>query len=63
MGFASPSQVQAFLNAVPAFEKLLVDDGILLFVYWLTCDQAKQEERFAERMSDPLKPVEAVADR
>jgi polyphosphate kinase 2 len=55
MGFASPSQVQAFLNAVPAFEKLLVDDGILLFKYWLTCDQAKQEERFAERMSDPLK--------
>jgi len=55
MGFATPSQVEAFLVAVPQFEKLLVDDGILLFKYWLTCDQAKQEERFAERLSDPLK--------
>jgi polyphosphate kinase 2 (PPK2 family) len=33
----------------------LVDDGILLFKYWLTCDQASQEERFAERAADPLK--------
>jgi polyphosphate kinase 2 (PPK2 family) len=55
MGFASPSEVEAFLAAVPQFEKLLVDDGILLFKYWLTCDQSKQEERFAERVSDPLK--------
>jgi polyphosphate kinase 2 (PPK2 family) len=37
------------------FEKLLVDDGILLFKYWLTVDQAQQEERFAERLTDPLK--------
>ncbi len=55
MGFASPSEVEAFLEAVPTFEKMLVDDGILLFKYWLTCDQAEQEERFAERVSDPLK--------
>jgi polyphosphate kinase 2 (PPK2 family) len=32
-----------------------VDDGILLFKYWLCCDQARQEERFAERLQDPLK--------
>jgi polyphosphate kinase 2 (PPK2 family) len=37
------------------FEKLLVDDGMLLFKYWLTVDQAQQEERFAERLNDPLK--------
>ena len=55
MGFATPAQVQAFLSAVPEFEKMLVDDGILLFKYWLTCDQDRQEERFAERVSDPLK--------
>jgi polyphosphate kinase 2 (PPK2 family) len=40
---------------VPVFEKLLVDDGMLLFKYWLTVDQARQEERFAERLDDPLK--------
>ncbi|WP_460712386.1 polyphosphate kinase 2 [Lysobacter terrae] len=55
MGFASDAQVKAFLRQAPAFEKLLVDDGILLFKYWLCCDQDKQEERFAERLKDPLK--------
>lgn len=55
MGFATPDQVEAFLAGAPDFEKMLVDDGILLFKYWLTCDQDKQEERFAERLSDPLK--------
>jgi polyphosphate kinase 2 (PPK2 family) len=55
MGFAKPAQVNAFLEQAPAFEKLLVDDGVLLFKYWLCCDQAKQEERFAERLDDPLK--------
>ena len=55
MGFASPEQVAAFLEAAPAFEQMLVDDGILLFKYWLTTDQALQEQRFAERLEDPLK--------
>ena len=55
MGFASDAQVRAFLQQAPAFEQLLVDDGILLFKYWLCCDQAQQEARFAERLDDPLK--------
>lgn len=55
MGFATDAQVSAFLQQAPAFEKLLVDDGILLFKYWLCCDQDKQEQRFAERLDDPLK--------
>jgi len=55
MGFATDDQVDAFLDAVPGFEKQLVDDGILFFKYWLACDQEKQEERFADRIADPLK--------
>ncbi|RST29985.1 polyphosphate kinase 2 [Sphingomonas ginkgonis] len=55
MGFATATEVEAFLEAVPTFEKMLVDDGILLFKYWLGCDQEQQEERFAERAKDPLK--------
>lgn len=55
MGFASEDQVEAFLAATPVFEKLLTDDGTVLIKYWLCCDQAKQEERFAERRDDPLK--------
>jgi polyphosphate kinase len=55
MGFCTEDQTAAFLKQVPTFERLLVDDGILLFKYWLTVDQAQQEERFAERREDPLK--------
>lgn len=66
MGFASEKEVAAFLAQTPTFEKQLVDDGILLFKYWLCCDQARQEERFAERVADPLKrwkisPVDIAA--
>ncbi len=55
MGFCNDAQYKAFLQQAPVFEKLLVDDGILLFKYWLAVDQAEQEERFAERLEDPLK--------
>ena len=55
MGFADEAQVDAFLTQAPVFEKMLVDDGVLLFKYWLTTDQAEQEKRFAERLEDPLK--------
>ena len=68
MGFCSEAQYQAFLDAVPAFEKLLVDDGLILIKYWLAVDQAEQEQRFAERAENPLKywklsPVDLVARR
>ncbi len=55
MGFCTPAEAEAFLAQAPQFEKLLVDDGILLFKYWLTVEQAQQEERFAERLEDPMK--------
>jgi polyphosphate kinase 2 len=55
MGFATDAQVEAFLADAPLFEKMLVDDGILLFKYWLCCDQDQQEKRFVERLRDPLK--------
>ena len=66
MGFCTPAQTEAFLQQAPRFERLLVDDGILLAKYWLTVDQAQQEERFAERLADPLKrwklsPVDVAA--
>ncbi|WP_077036079.1 polyphosphate kinase 2 [Pelomonas sp. KK5] len=68
MGFASEDQTKSFLKQAPVFEKLLVDDGILLFKYWLTVDQAQQEERFQERLADPLKrwklsPIDVDARR
>lgn len=66
MGFATDEEVENFLRAVPIFEKMLVDDGIRLFKYWLSCDQEEQEQRFAERLEDPLKrwklsPIDVAA--
>jgi len=66
MGYATEDEVDAFLRHAPTFEKMLIDDGILLFKYWLSCDQDKQEERLHERLDDPLKrwklsPVDIAA--
>jgi polyphosphate kinase 2 len=66
MGFATAAEVEAFLEAAPKLEKLLVEDGLILIKYWLACDQAKQEERFEERRDDPLKgwklsPIDVAA--
>ncbi|HEX6742415.1 MAG TPA: polyphosphate kinase 2 [Sphingomicrobium sp.] len=55
MGYCSEADTDAFLKAVPEFEKHLVGDGILLFKYWLCCDQDVQEHRFENRLYNPLK--------
>jgi polyphosphate kinase 2 len=55
MGFCTKAEYERFLRQAPVFEKMLVDDGILLYKYWLAVDQAHQEDRFAERAADPLK--------
>lgn len=66
MGFCTDEEHRRFIREVPGFERMLVDDGLLLFKYWLCVDQAEQEARFAERLADPLKrwklsPVDVVA--
>lgn len=55
MGYCTLRQTEAFLRQAPVFEKLLVDDGILFYKYYLTVDQVFQEERLRERLDDPLK--------
>jgi polyphosphate kinase 2 len=55
MGYCSEAETKVFLKQAPRLEKLLVDEGLLLFKYWLTVDQDEQERRFAERAQDPLK--------
>jgi len=55
MGYCTPAEYHQFLEQAPVFERMLTDSGILLIKYWLATDQAEQEERFAERASDPLK--------
>jgi polyphosphate kinase 2 len=55
MGYCANAEYDRFLKEAPVFENMLVDDGILLYKYWLAVDQRYQEKRFAERAADPLK--------
>ena len=55
MGFCTKPQYRAFLEQAPVFERMIVDDGILLLKYWLAVDQEEQEARFNERADDALK--------
>ncbi len=63
MGYCEPEEVDAFLKAAPEFERHLVEDGVLLYKYWLCVDQDRQEERFLNRLKNPrrrwkLSPVD-----
>ena len=53
MGFATHDEYDRFLNLCPAFERLLVTDGILLIKYWLHISDDEQERRFRARIDDP----------
>ena len=54
-GFCKPEQRQHFFGQVPEFEKLLIDDGIVLKKLWLNVGRAEQLRRFLKREKDPLK--------
>jgi polyphosphate kinase len=55
MGFCTPIEHQRFLRQAPIFERLLIDDGILLRKYWFSVSDAEQLRRFNERAHDPRK--------
>ncbi len=55
MGFCSDEQVKRFLKLAPAFEKLLIEDGMILLKYWLEVSMEEQTQRLAERIDDGRK--------
>jgi polyphosphate kinase len=55
MGFCTEAEHQRFLVAAPEFEKMLIDEGIVLFKFYLNIGQAMQLKRFHERRHNPLK--------
>jgi polyphosphate kinase len=66
MGFCTPEQYVRFLAAVPLFERMLTDDGIVLIKLWLDISKDEQSRRLEERVEDPLKrfkvsPLDAEA--
>ncbi|WP_273500379.1 polyphosphate kinase 2 [Paracoccus sphaerophysae] len=54
-GFATNRQRQHFFRQLPDYEKLVVEDGIILVKLWLNVGRAEQLRRFLDRERDPLK--------
>jgi polyphosphate kinase len=55
MGFCTKEEYGRFLHQCPIFERLLVEDGILLRKYWFSVSDAEQEHRFRSRLDDPMR--------
>jgi polyphosphate kinase len=55
LGFCSKEQHERFLKVCPEFEMYIVDDGVLLFKYWLEVSDTEQKRRFEARIVDPLR--------
>jgi polyphosphate kinase len=55
LGFCTEEQRRQFLNLCPAFEKIMVENGIRLIKYWLEVREAEQGRRFEARIEDPLR--------
>ena len=55
MGFCTPNEYRRFLHQCPIFERMLVEDGILLRKYWFSVSDAVQEDRFRSRLEDPMR--------
>ena len=56
MGFCTKAEYGRFLHQCPIFERLLVEDGILLRKYWFSVSDDEQERRFRARLEDPMRP-------
>jgi polyphosphate kinase len=55
MGFCTDDQYKKFLKDCPAFENVLVGNGVILLKYWLEVSEKEQHKRFLARIQDPSK--------
>jgi polyphosphate kinase 2 len=68
MKYCTRAQREAFLQAAPRFERMLVHAGISVLKYYLDISRKEQARRLRERRRDPLKqwkisPVDEAAQR
>ncbi|MEZ5832087.1 MAG: polyphosphate kinase 2 [Dongiaceae bacterium] len=55
MGFCTDDQAKRFLEMAPAFEKVVVESGVILIKYWLEVSQDEQTRRLTARIDDGRK--------
>ncbi len=55
MGYCSNAEYHRFLHQAPIFERMLVEDGIMVLKYWFSVSDVEQEKRFRSRAEDPMR--------
>ncbi|MET0152120.1 MAG: polyphosphate kinase 2 [Candidatus Binatia bacterium] len=55
MGFCTQEDAKRFLQVTPAFERMMVDSGIILLKYWLEVSMEEQTRRLESRSDDGRK--------
>ncbi|MFC8225730.1 polyphosphate kinase 2 [Streptomyces sp. NPDC057287] len=55
MDFCTEPEYELFLRQCPAFERMLVDDGVVVVKFWFSVSRAEQRTRFAIRQVDPVR--------
>jgi len=55
MGFCSEKQHKRFLQLCPPFERIIIENGMILIKFWLEVSDEEQEKRFEARIEDPLR--------
>ena len=53
MGFCTDEEYHRFLRQCPTFERMLIDDGIILVKYWFSVSDEEQERRFHDAARQP----------
>ncbi|QDU82921.1 Polyphosphate kinase 2 (PPK2) [Planctomycetes bacterium Pla163] len=55
MGFCTDEQYELFMEQVVDFERMLLDDDLVLVKLWFSIDREEQEKRILDRRTNPLK--------
>ena len=55
MGFVDDDKYREFMRQAPEFERMLVQDGILLVKLWFSVSRSEQHTRFIIRRIDPVR--------
>ncbi|HMR50120.1 MAG TPA: polyphosphate kinase 2 [Arachnia sp.] len=55
MGYCTPEEHRRFLRQCPIFERMLVEDGIIVLKYWFSVSDREQLKRFKSRLTDPMR--------
>lgn len=55
MSFCTQQETETFLRYVPAFEQMLIEEGIALTKFWFSVTRSEERTKFAVREVDPIR--------